>query len=467
MPARAERTSHLRRRQATGTRSWPGTASTSARRSSATGSTLARFTSTRPWRTCRRRSAVPWRSSDSSCSSRWERRCCCRRDCNGSSPRRSSNSRKPRRGSPRAATIRSASSSDAKDELGTLFDQFNAMLDQIERGGKELQQAHAELEVRVEERTEQLSRANGDLTREVAERKRTEQELETVHQQLLDAARRAGMAEVATGVLHNVGNVLNSVNVSATLVVERLRRSKVAELGRAVEMMNRDGADLGDFLSEDQKGKQLGGFLPLAGVALDPRPGRVARGNALPDQERRTRQDDHRHAAIVRPGRRAHRNRRPGESGRRRLETERLLIRKARDRVGSPVSRTCPQVRVDKQRVLQILVNLVRNARDALVEHGRGNRRLIARTAIDGETEEKKVLIEIVDNGVGNRQGKPDADLLTWFYDQEGRPRVRPAQFGQCRKGTGRLADRATATARDAARSSPWNCHFNPVEAPK
>ena len=109
----------------------------------------------------------------------------------------------------------------ANDELGTLYDEFNGMLQQIEEGQKSLQQAHTELEARVEQRTEQLSLANLELTREIAERKRTEEKLETVHQQLVDAARRAGMAEVATGVLHNVGNVLNSINVSATLVAER------------------------------------------------------------------------------------------------------------------------------------------------------------------------------------------------------------------------------------------------------
>ncbi len=34
------------------------------------------------------------------------------------------------------------------------------------------------------------------------------------------------MAEVATNVLHNVGNILNSVNISASLVIERVKQSK-------------------------------------------------------------------------------------------------------------------------------------------------------------------------------------------------------------------------------------------------
>jgi hypothetical protein len=47
----------------------------------------------------------------------------------------------------------------------------------------------------------------------------------------------AGMAEVATGVLHNVGNVLNSVNVSAGLVVEKINRSKVPQVTKAAALL--------------------------------------------------------------------------------------------------------------------------------------------------------------------------------------------------------------------------------------
>src|SRR5439155_3165084 len=69
------------------------------------------------------------------------------------------------------------------------------------------------------------------------------------------------MAEVATGVLHNVGNVLNRVNVSATLAADRLRASRVTNLARAVAMMNEHVDDLPDFLTRDDKGKQLPAYL--------------------------------------------------------------------------------------------------------------------------------------------------------------------------------------------------------------
>ncbi|MEE3509760.1 histidine kinase, partial [Pseudomonas sp. 10C3] len=59
---------------------------------------------------------------------------------------------------------------------------------EINRVNKALQTANEELEIRVEERT---------------------QELKDTQSELLDTARQAGMAEIATNVLHNVGNVLN------------------------------------------------------------------------------------------------------------------------------------------------------------------------------------------------------------------------------------------------------------------
>lgn len=86
-------------------------------------------------------------------------------------------------------------------------------------------------------------------------------ELQKSHHQLLDAARVAGMAEIATNVLHNVGNVLNSVNVSADLIATRLRRSKVAGLGRAVDLLDRHAHDIGPWLDADPRGKALPGYL--------------------------------------------------------------------------------------------------------------------------------------------------------------------------------------------------------------
>jgi PAS domain S-box-containing protein len=113
---------------------------------------------------------------------------------------------------------------------------------------------------------DELAQAMQRVRVEIAERKRAQAELETVHKQLMDASRRAGMAEVAASVLHNVGNVLNSVNVSATLITTAIRTSKVANLPKVVALLREHETDLAAFLSGDPKGKQLPRYLDqLAG----------------------------------------------------------------------------------------------------------------------------------------------------------------------------------------------------------
>jgi hypothetical protein len=82
------------------------------------------------------------------------------------------------------------------------------------------------------------------------------------------------MAEIATSVLHNVGNVLNSVNVSSSLIADTVRNSKVANMAKAVALIQAHEKDLGDFLTNDPKGKQLIGYLAnlathLAGEQAD------------------------------------------------------------------------------------------------------------------------------------------------------------------------------------------------------
>ncbi len=65
--------------------------------------------------------------------------------------------------------------------------------------------------------------------RDITARKEAEARLGEMHRTLVDVSRQAGMAEIATGVLHNVGNTLNSVNISTGLVMDQLRQSRVVD----------------------------------------------------------------------------------------------------------------------------------------------------------------------------------------------------------------------------------------------
>jgi PAS domain S-box-containing protein len=99
------------------------------------------------------------------------------------------------------------------------------------------------------------------IGRDITAIKEAEGKLDSLHRELVTASRQAGMAEVATGVLHNVGNVLNSVNVSSALITEKVQKSRVLGLSKAVALLRENAADLPGFFANNPKGKQLLGYL--------------------------------------------------------------------------------------------------------------------------------------------------------------------------------------------------------------
>src|SRR5258708_40050860 len=106
------------------------------------------------------------------------------------------------------------------------------------------------------------------LEKEIEERKRMQSEVERIHRQLMDASREAGQAEVATSVLHNVGNVLNSVNVSVSVIGDRLRALRIANIAKAAALLQEHDGDLGYFLTHDNKGRHLPKYLEGLGQDL-------------------------------------------------------------------------------------------------------------------------------------------------------------------------------------------------------
>lgn len=277
----------------------------------------------------------------------------------------------------------------SEDELGRLIDGFNEMLNQIQTQDQALQEARDSLERRVEVRTE-------ELRREIVERKEAQAEVERIHKELLDASRRGGMAEIATNVLHNVGNVLNSVNVSANLVGESVRGAQVSGLAKVVALLREHPDDLGAFLAADPKGRHVPAFLAELAEHLEAQQRKTLaeleslRTNVEHIKEIVAMQQSYAKvsgvseivdlADLVEDSLRLN-----GDAlARHRVETVREY---------APV----PAINVDKHRVLQILVNLVRNAKYACEDSGRTDKRVILRIAAGGEG----VRISVVDNGVG------------------------------------------------------------------
>jgi signal transduction histidine kinase len=225
---------------------------------------------------------------------------------------------------------------------------------------------------------------------------RAQAELQEAHQALMRASREAGMAEVASSVLHNVGNVLNSVNVSANLLDERLRTSRASGLARVVAMLEEQGDQLGSFIASDDRGKRLPTYLAQLSSQL-----LADRETALNELASLVKSVEHikdivrmqqtyaTHGGVVESVAVA-----DLVNDSVRLNAEAFSRHK--------VTLACefeevPDIKVDKHRVLQILVNLIRNAKYACEDSGRSDKRItirVTRCALG-------VAIAVVDNGVG------------------------------------------------------------------
>jgi PAS domain S-box-containing protein len=234
------------------------------------------------------------------------------------------------------------------------------------------------------------------VIQDTTERKTQEMELERVHKELMTASREAGMAEVATNVLHNVGNILNSVNISASLVAERLRQSKAAGVSRLAALLLEQGDRVGQFISEDARGKRVPEYMAALGeqLAADQRSAleelALLRENLEHIKDTVNMQQSYARLCGV-------------------TETVEVvdlvedslrLNAGAFARHGVTVHREfgeAPAIEVDKHKVLQILVNLVRNAKYACDDSGRTDKQITLRIA----SVPAGVSITVQDNGIG------------------------------------------------------------------
>jgi len=233
--------------------------------------------------------------------------------------------------------------------------------------------------------------------RDITARKEAEARLNQMHRNLLNVSREAGMAEIATGVLHNLGNALNSVNVSAGLVTEQLRGLHVSGVSRAVELLDEHAADLGTFLTVDPRGRQFPAYLRELARRLTEERERV-------QTEMNTLSTSVEHInAVVRMQQQYARS-----SGMQEqllvpellddaLRLHALTFEQAGIRVRRDYAPVSP-VWADRHKLLQILFNLVNNARHALLEIGRPDKQLTLRV---GPGLAGRLRIEVADNGVG------------------------------------------------------------------
>ncbi len=222
-------------------------------------------------------------------------------------------------------------------------------------------------------------------------------ELEATHRALVESSRKAGMAEVATGVLHNVGNVLNSVNVSTSVISERLRASQASSLAEVAALLQSLNGGLAEFLTTDPRGRLVPALL-----------GRLA--ESLRDEQSAIRDEASalvKNVAHIRDIVAAQQSFATRSGGTERIEAATLVEDALRMGTASSAHHgieivrafaAVPMISTDRHKVLQILVNLICNARQSMDAH-ESERKVLTLTIDEGD--EGQLRIAVRDNGEG------------------------------------------------------------------
>lgn len=233
--------------------------------------------------------------------------------------------------------------------------------------------------------------------RDITERKLAEEKLELLNKELISTARRAGMADVATAVLHNIGNVLNSVNTSVQILLERDKEFKLDGINELSLLFNKNKDNLEGFLKNDRIGQHVPQYLEqFAKYIVSERSFYREELASLNNKVSHIKKIVSMQQALSGGTSMAE----PTDVIR--LIEEALMINAENiEKFGIVIEKEysfCPTINIDRVRIIQILVNLIKNATEVLIETKRSDKKITIRTLKDGLNQ---IQIDVIDNGKG------------------------------------------------------------------
>ena len=283
-----------------------------------------------------------------------------------------------------------------QDELGSLAKSFVAMQNAIREKISVIEESNRNLEQKVEERTIAVAQKNNDLNVVLDDLKREITEREQVQQELIELSRQAGMADLATGVLHNIGNVLNSLNIVIWDVQRTVEGSVSKRLGLVLEVLESHKGELAEFISTDPKGTKAIEYL----FALR-NPIEQERMKVLEILEKLSGFVDHMNQIVSSQQQYAKAGGvitlfPPSEAVAEAIQLLRSGCQKYSIQVIEDFD-SVPDIQVDRHMLVQILVNLIGNARDAM----RDTTTERVMTLGISETTNNCIALTVADTGTG------------------------------------------------------------------
>ena len=237
------------------------------------------------------------------------------------------------------------------------------------------------------------------IVMDITKRKAAEEQIADLHSQLVTSARLAGMADIASSTLHNVGNVLNSANVSVEFLKERNFQSDIREIENIREILKINLSRLPEYFQTDPRGK----FVPeyLIELLKDVKSNYEMFSNELDSLSKSL---SHIKNIILTQ---SDMSRASGISEKvfmpEILDAALDMIATNFDKYDIHIHKDYQEssfVYIDKVKVLQILVNLIRNAKEALMETSLINEKILKVSLVE-DSSEKNIIIQIKDNGIG------------------------------------------------------------------
>lgn len=222
-------------------------------------------------------------------------------------------------------------------------------------------------------------------------------DLERSIQRVTSLSRMAGMAEVASGVLHNVGNTLNSINISVELMHNKILHSRMDSLVELATLLQQHKDDVETFLVHNPRGQNIPQFLTLLSDAW-----LQEKKFCLQESDSLMKNVAHIKSIIMMQQSLSYTAGLTEKVVVADLLEDAIIMNKlAYEHANIKIVRDFSPIKpviIDKIKLFQIMVNLIKNSIDALVENNNLTSQLLLRIL---EKDASHFMIQISDNGIG------------------------------------------------------------------